>query len=439
MDSLNLVTDKAAEGRLRLGHRTHSIVAGDGVTHDTVANSRTLTHVEPVTGVQSLPESLVKVKLFPGGDVQVTVVDRHIRPPKVVERTKRSTGELSEDDALRSNRRARRGIWEACQSKNVNCMITIAKRGGIADYDEVWTVADAVLGYMKERGWIAGHVTVPELHTGERVRLNGMASANKGTWHIHIATRVCQHFPFAELHEYMKIIEGRLYGHIPRSPQERMLNVDVALRRGRRQHKRHTPASIASYLAPYVIKALEDGQSRELNRKRYDVSRDGNKPTVWTIKCNPGEMIHRNAACVAILQALAPGRKLSSPWATEVAGQDCLIMSALDWGDENFALPTVNPGDVTASSIFALISTELAAARRSRPSELPVGAERAIALANQLHLEGSHRPIAKRIVGQTRPDAGAVRAAPDAPSRSLHEHLRELWPTVADGPAPWDD
>jgi hypothetical protein len=344
----------AGEGRSRLGHRTHSVPPSD--------------EIRPLSGEQWLPEGLLRVKLFPGGDVQASICERTIRTARVVKSKKRQTGKLTEQDANRAARRARRGVWDACQAKEVNALVTIAKRGGFDTLDDAWVAAEAVMELLEERGWAAGRVTVPELHTGERAqrigRGAGFATVNLGKWHVHLATRVLTYFQFRDLHELMRSVEARLLGHFPETPAERQINVDVQLRRGHGSRKRHTPASIARYLAPYVLKDIGVDDSRELNRKRYDVSRDGKKPRILEVRFNPGEVVHPQEAITRVLLHLAPQRKFSSPWKTEIAGQCVLIQSALDWGESETPLPMPPEVlDVTATDLFALISTPSAAAR----------------------------------------------------------------------------
>lgn len=421
METDDFVSLIAAEGRHRLGHRTHSVGCRE---------------LSPVTGEQWLPESLIRVKVWPSGDVQASVATRKIRPPKIANSGKRTSGELSEEDALRSARRARRGIWDACQSLGVNCMLTIGKRGGFDSLDEAWAASEAVLDMMKERGWIVGHVTVPELHTGERSDVRGMG-LNIGKWHVHVGTLCPSRFDFHLLHEQMKLVEGRLLGHIPQSPAERMINVDVQLRRGRFGKKRCTPASIARYLGDYLGKSItEQEQARDINRKRYDVSRGGTKPRVFNIRCNPGEIVHPNEAVARILHHLAPGRTFSSPWRTEVGGQVVVIQSALDWG-VGAAPPCLDIGDLTARDLWHLIETKVDGSRKTSGSETSAEPRR---VGHQMtsRQAGWHR-LAKPGSGGGRPELARSGQPAPPPATSLVEHLNELWHEVDSGPPPWQD
>lgn len=322
------VTPTLAPKLLRLGHRTHSLV------DDTPPPTEPGT----ISGAEWWPERIIKVTRWPSGDVGVSIVDRKARKALVVA-PKRQTGTLSEEDSVRATRRARRQIWRGCQELEANCILTIAKRGGFPEVDEAWSITGEILAEMKRRDWIAGHLTVPEIHDGSRTD-GPRHGANLGTWHIHVATRKLGFFDFKEMHDMVRDIERRRFGNNPDNPEERLISLNV----GKRPHgKRYTPATIARYLAPYVAKAIE-GSPRELHRKRFDISRNREKAQEITIRCEPGETSSPDEIAGAILHALAPGRQFSTPFKQETHGVKFWQQSAVDWGTkaeapEAFDLP----------------------------------------------------------------------------------------------------
>lgn len=415
------VTPALAARLLRLGHRTHSLV--EAPAHP----------IEPatITGDQWWPERIIKVTRWPSGDVGCTVVDRKARQARAVA-PKRQTGTLSEDDSQRATRRARRRIWKGCQELEANCMLTIAKRGGFPDLDEAWRVASEIITEMKRRGWIVGHLTVPEIHDGSRT--DGLRKgANLGTWHMHVATRKPTFFEFEEMHEMVRTIEARIFGNNPWEPGQRLVSLNVGKRP---QGKRFTPASLARYLAPYAAKSLEDAP-RDLHRKRFDISRKREKPQEITIRCQPSETSSPEEVVSQLLHRLAPHRQFSTPFRQEVCGVKFFQQSAIDWGTreippEAFDLPSV-------AMLWALIPREhdQQPCDSEQPSGKP-GEERAIELAAQLMRErstGSHR---------AKPDSfGAAgrsgRAAPPA-ARTAPEPTPGNEPTpLAEIIGPWLD
>lgn len=409
------VTPALASRLHRLGHRTHSLTSGE--SPDTIIPA-------DISGDQWWPERIIKLTRWPGGDIGVNVVDRKTRQARLSS-PKRSTGTLSDEDNIRATRRARRRIWNGCQRINANCMLTIAKRGGFADIDELWTVTELIVTEMKKRGWIVGHLTVPEIHDGSRS--DGLRhGANLGTWHGHVATHRPGFFDFKEMHELVRLVESRHFGNDAWNPAERLISVNV---NKRPNGKRHTPATTARYLVPYVAKHIESSP-RELHRKRFDISRRAEKPQEITIRCNPSETSSPEEIANQLLHRLAPGRMFTTPFAQEFAGVKFWQQSAIDWGvgpepEWSLQLPSV---EVLWTLIPKPTDGRPAAAENS---EQP-GWLRANELAEQVMRERRHehhRAQPDRRGGRV---DGGQRTPPPAPQPSSES---QLWATVQ----PWVD
>lgn len=417
------VTPELAARLLRLGHRTHSLV--EAPEHPIPEDGT------PITGDQWWPERIIKLTRWPSGDIGCTVVDRKARKARVVA-PKRQTGTLSEDDSQRASRRARRRIWRGCQELEANCMLTIAKRGGFATLDELWTVTSEIVTEMKRRRWIQGHLTVPEIHDGTRT--DGLRQgANLGSWHAHVATRRPTFFDFHEMHEMVRTIEARIFGNDPWQPDQRLISVNVGKRP---QGKRFTPATLARYLAPYAAKSIEDAP-RDLHRKRFDISRKREKPQEITIRCQPSETSSPEEVTAALLHRLAPHRQFTSPFMQEVCGVKFFQQSAIDWGTrevppEAFDLPS-------AGVLWSLIPKPHdhqpcdSGKLRNKPGE-----ERALQVAAQLLHErstGTHRAKPDRVRS---PECSGRAASPGA--GPAPEPTRAPEPTpLAEIIGPWLD
>jgi hypothetical protein len=397
------VTPALAAKLLRLGHRTHSLV--EPQEHPVTPSD--------ISGDKWWPERIIKLTRWPSGDVGITVVDRKARPARVVA-PKRQTGTLSEDDSQRATRRARRRIWKGCQELEANCMLTIAKRGGFQTIDEAWAVTGEIVTEMKRRGWIVGHLTVPEIHDGSRT--DGMRQgANLGTWHMHVATRRPGFFDFHEMHQMVRTIEARVFGNDPWQADQRLISVNVGKRP---QGKRFTPASLARYLAPYAAKSIEDAP-RDLHRKRFDISRKREKPQEVTIRCQPSETSSPEEVANQLLHRLAPHRQFTTPFQQEVCGVKFWQQSAIDWGGrevppEAFDLPSVGV-------LWALIPKphDQQPCDSEQTRDKP-GAERAMQWAAQLQAErrnGSTRAKPDRVGVRERAAVGGCpgpRPSPEA-------------------------
>jgi len=167
------------------------------------------------------------------------------------------------------------------------------------------------------------------------------------------------------------------------------------------------------------MKGLET-DARELNRKRYDVSRDGAKPRIIEVRCNPGEHVHPQELCLRVLQHLAPHRKLTSLWETSVGGQQVWMQSAVDWGGGT--VPALNHAfiEADARAIWALVATRSAAARPSgRQSKAPSLASCDAPVARELAFLG--RSPSRQTDLSGRGDAGRRPALPAPATQAVDE------------------
>ena len=308
------VESKHAASLRKLEHRTHSCSDDD-----------------VITGEPWVADAGITVKQWPAGDVSVIGIERRLRQAKVV-RPKRTTGKLSDEDADRGNRRAKKRIWESCQRLQANCLLTLTKRGGFVDLDQAWACKEAVVAELTARGWIGKVLSVPELHDGSRTD-GDRIGANVGSWHMHIATNAGW-IPFAEMHAAVAAVDERFFGHTINEPADKLINVNVSKKRGRRLNKHHTPASIAGYLSQYLGDELEDSQAgRELNRKRFEHSRGLAKPQVVRLRFNPGDISGMQHAVETIINRLKGRRQGTKPHIVSIG--DCtkvVMQSAIDWG-----------------------------------------------------------------------------------------------------------
>lgn len=195
----------------------------------------------------------VKVRRYASGDVEATAVfqERPIcrSPRERVAKPTKTRADMSQDDVLRVEGRAKRAIREKVMQIQADTLITLTERGG-SDFPTFSGFCQRFVSRFRKRYPRSLYVLVFEKH-------------KKGNWHAHIATS--GHFQFNSLRRswhWAMTGEDRI-----RSGSDSPGNIDVKVPpRGRSWR----PSGLARYVAKYVSKSLADG---DLNRKRYWASR----------------------------------------------------------------------------------------------------------------------------------------------------------------------
>lgn len=347
------VSEKLARAIPRLGNPTHS---PDAAPRDAITELTRTTHGFPAVPFAPWPEPQDRTKYrhpptslderiltlirYPTGDMATTVVRRKVRKEEKKKEKNRTPEQATwpEEHAARAAARARRRLYDACLERKVNCLLTIAKRGGFEDLDEAWATTELVLNMLENRGWILNHVTVPELHTGKRLR-PGMSGINTGKYHVHVAVNKPADFSYREMHEAVREIKRKLYGNSPENPTERMISVNVQTRtRGRRS----TPAYCAAYISKYLTK--DDWMAIQHHRKRYDISRGGERKQVVRVRIAATENDVEDAQLLAaVLLRYCPTRPQGGCYIRDDEFVRFAKLSAMDFGQYEHELPEALP------------------------------------------------------------------------------------------------